>query len=176
MRLVDSDGERLSSHLTQHVPQQWVICERSTAWLAAIQSELATISTKREGTAVRCVRVANPSDVMPRLLQPLTHFVALEVREDNLREMLLLLTTLRRHRPRARSVGLIHRGWPGSQVRLALALAEAGAVDVACSPRAVGNIVSLGLRHSALAREQPTSLVDMIWQSLPWQPQSHRYG
>ena len=176
MRLGDHDhAARLPDGLARQMSHHWVVFEHGLHWYAAIQSILRQRSHDDSAVTARCELASDQEDLLERLQRPMANFAALEVREDNLRSILRLLTVIRRDFRHARAVALIERDWPGSKSRLAKALAEAGAVDVALSPRAVRAAVDLGLRHSATTDQLGTPLVDLIWQSLPWQRHTHRY-
>ena len=165
----------LPQQLVDRVRRHWLVCAQDAIWPAAIGRALSQSLRASDGLTVQCDSVADLDAVRSAIKEPWLTMIALEARADNLHDVLQLAASIRRGALGIQSIGLVDRGWDCDRSRLILALREAGAADVATSPRAVADCVALGLRHAAATQPQTVSLVEFIWQSLPWQQRQHRY-
>ena len=161
---------------------EWVICERSSRWAAAVRTALKRACGAKP-SAPRVFEVRQLGEVTERLkIQP-NCLVLVEVNRANLGTVLAWLADGGRRHPGARFAALIDgslvpaagSGPDDMRQQLLGVLYEAGAGDVIDSPRRLHGLLELGSRHAqrlSMRRSAPTadmSPVDWAWSMLPWQ-------
>ena len=162
---------------------KWIVCERTNRWAAALRQ-----AWDREYAAgdapPRLVETRNLADAAAALESATDSFLAIEVRPQNLAEILPWLAKLSELYPQARLVALADASFnepldlDGDQnvhpfEFVSAALCEAGAQHVARSPRSLGPVLQIAQRHfqtqmpqNAAANSSP---IERVWDSLPWQ-------
>ena len=158
---------------------EWLVYERRPRWVPALR--LALESPQAAGNMshrIREVRLLH--EVASQMLEHSATVVALEVHRGNFAEVLDLLRASDQHFPRARCTALLDRSLttdatPTTSSAIADALREAGAAEIADSPRRLHAIVRLAERQAAIvvsnaAPDGNLSIAAHAWASLPWQP------
>jgi len=169
----------------------WIVCERTSRWAAALRVALAREDC---GATSSIYEVRTWKELASRLETQPNGVAIAEVQRDQLGSALVWLATARRRFPRARFTAALDisstdtEGHASSfrrdeQAEVVDALFEAGVAAVADSPRRLHAILALGRRHAALcaAQSQPSprdnlSVVNAAWASLPWQDRSSAVG
>jgi hypothetical protein len=163
----------------------WIVCERTGRWAAALRTTGTRQATDRKST-FRIVEVRRLSELSARFDERATSLALVEVHGNNLSDVLTWLADARGRYGQARFVALLDypQGTERENRRLAdrarrrdivAALMEAGAVDVADSPRYLQSVMAIAQRHldrtAADSRfsavDQP--LVEWARSLLPWQ-------
>lgn len=173
---------------------RWIICEARARWASALRVALAHEAT-RAPQPERIHEVRLLSDARLVLADAPCSLLAVEVERENLAGVLAELPPLLEQFPGCRAAALLgtslattHSGAEDSEGlshargEVARALREAGALEVATSPRGLAEFVALGrrlaarrARHPALAA-QNRSFADEVWAVLPWQPANRPLG
>jgi hypothetical protein len=175
---------------------EWIVCERGNRWATAIRTAIARESVVAEFARIPVLRepalksgdfsyVTRPRIREVRSLVELAQqleirpdsFAMVETHEANLANVLAWVAAASRRYPDGRFAALVDTSLASQQTRQDVvdALVEAGAVEVAVSPRRLQNILAVAERHSADVAEriQPAagdlSLVEWAWSRLPWQ-------
>jgi hypothetical protein len=130
------------------------------------------------------VETRNLADAAAALETATDSFIAVEVRPQNLGEILPWLAKLNERYPQVRLVALAEPSFNGPldldsdrNARpfdlVAAALREAGALHVAHSPRSLGPVLQIAQRHfqSQMSQNAAANLspIERVWDSLPWQ-------
>jgi hypothetical protein len=153
---------------------EWILCEQSSRWVAALR----TYFHRRQSfqRPPRIIETRRLGDVAPHLRTHPTRVVLLEVDLDRLASLLNWLTETAAQYPDVRFAALLDRHWtitPQQRDIVVVALQEAGACEVAVSPRRIEAIVALAQNHSITATSSAKSddlpLRDWAWSRLPWQ-------
>ena len=175
----------------------WIVCERGNRWATAIRTAVG-----RQSVAAGYARIpisrklvlnfCDGSDVsrlrlreVRSLAELARHFEArpqsfamVEVHEANLANLLAWLAAASRQYPDGRFAVLVEASFASRQMDrqdVVDALFEAGAAEVAFSPRRLQHILVLAERHAAdvSSRTRPasgdSSLVEWAWSQVPWQ-------
>jgi len=163
----------------------WIICQRSNRWAAAlrlaVERDAATL-----GVSYRLREVRTLGELTSELVRSPASLVALEVHDRNLSDVLAWLSAAERRFPQARCVALVDRALSADQQRVPPggqeslrdvcdALREAGAWDVAQSPRRLQPMLELARRHAMATAADVTilaehvSFTEHVWATLPWQ-------
>jgi hypothetical protein len=168
------------------MPQcDWIICERSNRWVAALRLALDR-DTAACGMAYRLREVRRLDELAPELARRPASLVAVEVHLRNLSAALTWLATVEPQFPRARCLALVDGSLSASQpsvrphhnapLRDACdALREAGALEVAESPRRLQPLLALARRHALATSEHDARIAEnrpfaqRVWATLPWQ-------
>jgi hypothetical protein len=141
---------------------QWIVCEQTGRWAAAVRGTLARRGRGLPGGALRETRNLDECDRM--LARWPASLVAIEVTPGNFPMRLRWLAGLESRFHRARAVVF-------SQLELAeadWALREAGAMAVARSFRGLPVVVVLAERHLARAPRPAVGITQEILAGLPW--------
>jgi hypothetical protein len=160
---------------------EWIVCESTSRWAAALRLALDRDPQLRAGD-VRLYETRLLKELTARLAERPDAFVAVEVREQNAGETLAWLAWATGRFGRARFVALVDRGMMSGRRDLDDALREAGALDVARSPRQLQQTVELFGRHAALSHRAAGILAanrpleEQVWNLLPWQADATRVG
>jgi ActR/RegA family two-component response regulator len=144
--------------MAQTLPARLIVCERTGCWAVALRRELAD-------AGVRVWETRTLADCFDELAESPASFAVLELRGD-VAGLLCCLARQIREFPRAR-VAVVADGHLADYEWL---MREAGAVRFLCSPRRVGRLAQLALRHLAQVPPPPQNLTERIWASLPWGP------
>ena len=163
----------------------WIICERTNRWAAALR-----LAGERDaaagGVRHRFREVRSLSELPPELARRPASLVALEVSERNLGDVLTWLAAALRWFPQSRCVALVDQSLSSadqsvrsrdtnSQRDIVDALREAGTWEVAESPRRLEPLLEVARRHAIsaakhdeiFAENQP--FTERMWATLPWQ-------
>lgn len=160
---------------------EWIVCESTSRWAAALRVALEHDSRFRDNT-IRLYETRQLAELTQRLSERPGSFAAVEVRENNVSDVLMWLTWSASQLGRMRCVAFVERSLVSCQADVVDALREAGALEITCSPRQLRTVVDLLWRHAALSTEAANSLVAQlpwrvqVWQSLPWQAARSRVG
>jgi hypothetical protein len=166
-------------------PCHWIICERTNRWASALRLALDRAAAGG-GACYRLREVRSLHEIASELARRPESLVALEVHDRNLSNVLAWLAAAEQQFPQARCLALVDRSLSagGPSVRshsresvtdVCDALREAGAMDVAESPRRLASALELGRRHAAANVAHDTvpaeerSFVEQLWATLPWQ-------
>jgi hypothetical protein len=164
---------------------EWIVCERTSRWAAGIRTTVARHATNGQFTT-RVFEVRKLSELAARLGEKPASLALVEVHEGNLANVLAWLTEAQHTYPHARSIALFDNlppahddSWPvahaGKRDDVVSALLEAGAVDVADSPRHLHSFLAIAERHRALvatnkaAYAENLPLLEWARSLLPWQ-------
>lgn len=164
----------------------WIICERTNRWAAALRLALDRQGAMG-GAHYRLRETRHLDDGLLALVQSPDSLVAVEVHRQNLHDTLTWLALAERRFPRSRCIALVDRSLAfgdaaggrsrrsDSRSDLCNALREAGATEIAHSPRDLAVTMELARRHFAVVsrwRESDAanrSHVEQVWSALPWQ-------
>ena len=135
-----------------------ILAEKRGCWAVALRAELAD-------AGIRLWEAGTLQTAWQWLDSHPASFLIVELSERNTAPLVHQLLDTTRDRPRARVAVVAPR-------RLASCewlLREAGAIHFVCSPRAVGPLAAMACQHlAAVPEDEPRSLRERIWQSLPW--------
>jgi hypothetical protein len=134
-----------------------LVCERGGHWAGVLRRELAASGVRvwETRTLVECWEL---------LAECAASFVVVELANANLEGLLRRMLRLERDFPLARVAVVANRALTGCE----LLLREAGVVHFTTSPRQLGPLAQMALRHLASVPPPPQSLTDRIWAGLPW--------
>lgn len=163
---------------------EWILCERTNRWASALRTALSRERSSQDGMP-RLYEVRSLRDLSARLAARPDSLVLIEVDRATVGAVLAWLADAQRRYSDARFAALFDselarppstRATPPRNNRQdALdAVIEAGACDVALSPRHLRGILALGRRHANRLAARPTmpddrSITAWAWASLPWQ-------
>ena len=163
---------------------EWILCERSNRWLAAIRKALQR-DVSQLVASPRLREVRNLADVAVQLEERPDRLVLIEVHHANFSDLLSFLSDINRSLSFSRIVALLDAeiacsrqttSKPAAIDRQNIAdiLLEAGAAAVVDSPRQLSGLFDLAERHAATwaAHHRLTAtggIVEQAWASLPWQ-------
>jgi hypothetical protein len=150
----------------------WIICERTNRWAAALRFELAA---RDDAVATSRIHEVRGLDELSSRLPGLSNCLALvEVTAANLESVLTWIATANQSATGLTTIALLDLNLPGLQI--APALREAGAVEIADSPRRLQHVLDLGRRLATNAHFASTGhlLLDQTFDDwamslLPWQ-------
>jgi len=156
---------------------EWIVCERSGRWAAALRLAIARQRTSPIGKQP-LHEVRSLQELAARLAERPRAVALVEVRRTNLAETLAWLAEAGPTYPKARFVVLVDREESDGEVGSGMTgvLLAAGAVGVADSPRRLQHVLAVGQRHFASQGRMPNglgenqSLAEWAWALLPWQP------
>lgn len=164
---------------------EWIVCERSGRWAATLRMALGRQTTASDPLP-RLHEVRSLGELTARLDARPSSLGLIEVHYGNLGAALAWLAEAVRRCPQARFVALLDHSLVHFQETMASsrhddrhnvrdALLEAGAADVAHSPRHLQGVLALGRRQAAfqsghhVAPTEEESFEAWAWASLPWQ-------
>ena len=164
---------------------EWIVCERTSRWAAGVRTTASRHATTGQSTT-RVVEVRTLGELAARLGEQPTSLALIEVHEGNLANVLAWLTDAQGTYPHARFVALLDHpladhdeAWPvvhpDKRHDVVGALLEAGAVDVADSPRHLHSFLAIAERHRVLVatNKAPSTenlpLLEWARSQLPWQ-------
>lgn len=163
----------------------WIVCERSNRWAAALRLVLDG-QTRVVGRRCRLREARTLADLAASLSERHVCLACVEVRPATLSDILAWLAKAEKEHGETRFVALLEYSlqpdpWAAAESRLSElgdisdALLEAGAAMVVTSPRQLGPLVDLGRRPAKAPQSLQTSddaemtLTSRVWASLPWQ-------
>jgi hypothetical protein len=163
----------------------WVLCETSSRWAAALRMALERRARPDE-CRHRLHETRSLVELSAYLAQRPDGLALIEVRRANLSDVLIWLTAHDGRCDQTRCVALLDRSLQADPWDVAAlesdarqdvsdALREAGAVDVVVSSRHLEPTLELGQRHAESTAWRPSddvaalSLTARAWASLPWQ-------
>lgn len=136
----------------------WIVCERTGRWAAALRRELeAGDDSVRETRHAEELTAAIEASTLATV-------VVVELRREGLSGLLDALVAAERRGPHVLAVAVADEELAGVE---GLAR-EAGAVHFVTSPRRMSELVALGQRHRARVPARVESLRQRIWAELPW--------
>lgn len=156
---------------------EWIVCERSGRWAAALRVALRR-SSWLTSAVPRLYEVRQLGEMTERLDTRPDAIALVEVQPTSLGDVLDWLTRSRRELRQAHFAALLDRSaalHPRDRKSVIDVLREAGAAEVITSPRQLAAVLALGQRHAALravesGRLMPgMSMAEWAWSSLPWQ-------
>ena len=154
----------------------WIICERGPRWAAALRQ---AINRRKRATQSRLVEVRRLKEATTALASHPGSVVAVEVHSDNLKEALDWLPSIGRQFPDCCAVALASDAAAESAPLLHAVLREAGAMEIATSPRRLEGIMHVAQRHFHWLDADDGATADVlsrIGSNLPWQPQPRPVG
>ena len=134
-----------------------IVCERSGRWATVLRRELGP-------EAVGVHETRNLTDCWAMLAEAPASFVIVELSAGGVAGLLRQMAWLESDFPLARVAVVAARSRAGYE----WLVREAGAVHFTCSPRQLGPMARLALRHLAQAPAPQRSLSQQLWASLPW--------
>jgi hypothetical protein len=138
-------------------PARLVVCERSGQWAVALRHELAA-------TGIRVWETRSLADCWEALADSPAAFLIVELTGENVGGLLRRMAQLPRDFPSARIAVVAARQLDGYE----WLIREAGAIHFLCSPRALGPLGQVAVRHLAAVPVPQHGLAERIWTSLPW--------
>jgi hypothetical protein len=162
----------------------WITCERTGRWAAALRVGAARhgpISGRQPGIC----EVRSQQELIERLEMRPQSLAFLEILPSNLGKLLPWLADNSRKFPRANFIALLDGTFgvaasPHSNRLQAVThdiadvFLEAGAAEIADSPRRLQHIFALAERHAAIVggsqsqADRAQSIADWAWSQLPW--------
>jgi hypothetical protein len=153
---------------------EWIVCERSGRWAAALRIAMAGQTSPLFG--VRQLREVRSLEELTRTLEERRCALAfIEVRRANIGEALKWMADADLAYPGARCLALLDNEELdcAAQERIMDALRAAGAVEIAHSPRHLQPLLAIARRHAASQLSTPTDVgqpfAEWAWSLLPWQ-------
>src|SRR5687768_4425566 len=151
----------------------WVVCERSNRWAAALRAAVARRAMSDDFT-IDLHEVRNLDELTARLATLSNTFACIEVTSTNLEATLAWLAAdTRNSEPKA--VAMLDRDFADAR-EVASVLREAGALEIAYSPRQLQPVMQLGrccakMRENGGGRNPAAgqSIEEWAWGLLPWQ-------
>jgi hypothetical protein len=164
---------------------EWILCERSGRWAAALRAALRRTDSPME-TMPKIYEVRQLDELASRLEARPDHLALVEVERHRFGDILSWLASACRIQRHARFVALANRDVcdplgidPASRRRARQAvidaLREAGASEVVMSPFQLNSLLALGAQHAFLrtsrldSPSENVSITQWAWASLPWQ-------
>lgn len=163
----------------------WVVCERSGRWAAALRIALAR-RPAYEVAPPRLREVRSLGELDEYVREHRRPLCLIEVRSDTFDQMLAWLADTARRQPAGRFVAVLADDGSCDDIESPLsgdrrrhdvidALREAGALEVAQSPRHMRQVLTLADRHWAESDQHTAtdsaeqSLTEWVASRLPWQ-------
>lgn len=134
-----------------------IVCERTGQWATNLRRELAA-------AGVRVWETRSLTEAWEALAATPAAMLVVELSAENVEGLLRRMAWMSREFPRARVAVVAARRMAGYQ----WLMREAGALHFVCSPRRLGPLAALAIRHLADVPMPQQTLVERIWASLPW--------
>ena len=134
-----------------------IVCEHSGRWAVGLRREL-------QAADVRVYETRGLKECWEMLAEAPASFVVVELTRQAAEGLLPRMARLGRDFPLARVAVVADRCLAGYQ----WLMREAGVVHFTCSPRRLGPVARLSLRHLSQAPSPPETVVQRIWSGLPW--------
>jgi|GEM_PF-852607 len=138
-------------------PPRLILCTESGVWAVAMQRANPNIRRYWK-------RYSGWSAAWEAFQARPGSFLVVELRPDNLPEILGALWWMERWAPEGRMALVADRRWAD----LEWMFRQAGLVHFTTSPRQMGPLVQMALRHLRRSHRPPTSLTERIWRRIPW--------
>jgi hypothetical protein len=144
---------------------EWIVCERTSRWAAALRLELA-----QDDPAPRLRELRHLSELDAEI-SARPAIVAIEVHRGNFAAVLHWLSRTRVRQQLTRCAALLDRSLASDSESVIGPLLEAGAVAIAPSPRRLDDVLALERFQSEIAgiSSPHESVLDQLRASLPWQ-------
>lgn len=134
-----------------------IVCEHEGRWAIGLRRELA-------GPGVRVDEARSLPECWAMLARWPASLLVVELTRRNARALIERMASLGREYPRARIAVVAER----SLAPWEWLMREAGAVHFTVSPRRLGALARLAVRHLGAAPRPARSLTERIWDHLPW--------
>ncbi|MFH1268775.1 MAG: hypothetical protein ABIK89_23870 [Planctomycetota bacterium] len=134
-----------------------IVCERRGDWAVALRREL-------EAAGPRVHETRSVAECWEMLAGWPASFVVAELTRLSAKALLERMAWLERDFPWARVAVVAERSFAWSE----WGVREAGAVHFTVSPRQLGPLASLAVRHLAAVPRPRLGLTERIWADLPW--------
>jgi hypothetical protein len=162
---------------------EWIICERTGRWAAALRAALRRHPTQRFGNP-RLHEVRSLDELSPFVDARPDAIAMLEVRRTDLAAAFGWLSTTNFNFPTTPCIALVDNEGFDDELRddLSAALWAAGAVEICHSPRQMHRVFAIGRRHADSRLRKSTnseanqSISDWAWALLPWQAAERQVG
>jgi|YNPBryunderm2012_1023409.scaffolds.fasta_scaffold01151_6 hypothetical protein len=138
-------------------PPRLILCAESSVWAVAMQRAYPNIRKYWK-------RYSGWSAAWEAFQARPGSFLVVEFRPENLPEILDAFRWMERWSPGGRMALVADRRWAD----LEWMFRQAGLVHFTTSPRQIGPLVRMALRHLRRSHRPPTSLSERIWRRLPW--------
>ena len=136
-----------------------IVCEREGRWAVALRRELPV-------HGVRVHETRSVAECWEMLARRPASFVVAELTRSGAEALLEQMAWLQRDFPGARVAVVAERPLASCE----WLLREAGAVHFTVSPRELGPLACLAVRHLEVAPPPQWTLAERIWADLPWEP------
>jgi hypothetical protein len=145
---------------------EWIVCERTSRWAAALRLEL---SHRNLPSRIRETRTLAELD--SELAARPNCLAAVEVHRGNFADALAWLSSVRSRYCATLCASLVDRSLVEDLDEVCDVLSEAGVQAIATSPRRLDEVLALGQRHERKLGEidNDLPLTAQVWASLPWQ-------
>lgn len=134
-----------------------IVCEREGEWAVGLRRELPE-------PGVRVDEVRSLPECWAMLARWPASLLVVELTRRNARALIERMARLGREYPRARIVVVAERSLAPWEWRMR----EAGAVHFTVSSRRLASLARLAVRHLDTAPRPERTLVERIWDHLPW--------
>lgn len=134
-----------------------IVCEREGSWAVGLRRDLP-------GPGVRIDEARSLPECWAMLARWPASLLVVELTRRNAHALIERMAWLGREYPRARIAVVAERSlgpWEGL-------VRQAGAVHFTVSPRRLGPLARLAVRHLEAAPRREQSLAGRIWDRLPW--------
>jgi hypothetical protein len=154
--------------------RHWIICERTCRFASALR---VAVDRTKVDPPPRLIEVRSLSELAERLTARPGSLVLVEVAAANLADVLTFIADRTARDPDALFAALLDRdSFSADAARHDAidALLEAGACEIASSPRNLLGILAVARRHAALNSKRLSQTLDLpidawAWSLLPWQ-------
>ncbi|MGA2621664.1 MAG: hypothetical protein ABSF26_29030 [Thermoguttaceae bacterium] len=134
-----------------------IVCEQTARWSLVLRRELTL-------AGVRVWETRSLAEAWESLARTPAAVLVVEISRVNLAGLLERMAWFSRDFPLARLAVVAPRALAGCE----WLLREAGAVHFVTSPRRLGPLAELAIRHLATLPPPQQTLVERIWAGLPW--------
>jgi hypothetical protein len=145
---------------------EWIVCERTSRWAAALRLALT-----KDDTAPQLRELRHLGELDAEVSARPQSIVAIEVHRGNFASVLQWLSRPRVRQQTARLAALVDRSLASDSESVVGALFEAGATAIAMSPRRLEEVLALERSQTQIAEitGPHESLMDRLLATLPWQ-------
>ncbi len=138
-------------------PARLIVCERMGRWAVVLRRELA-------GSDLRVYETRSLVECWKELAESPAGLAVVELTAGSIAPLLQRLARLHSDLPLARVAVVADR----SLVKYEWLIREAGAVHFTCSSRQLGPLARVAGGHLDRAPSPPKTLVEKVWDRLPW--------
>lgn len=151
----------------------WIVCERERRWSPALR--VAAERCASPGLRHRIHEVRSLREATLELTRRPTSIAAIEAHSSNFADVLAWIAEVECEFPATRCIALCDGSLDSPDA--AKALREAGALEIAHTPRQSSAIVEFGVRHASIVAQfvgehdshDTLSITTRVWAALPWQ-------